>query len=176
MWIGPVRSQEVGAIFQTLPRYRIQNPNPANRIFQKKYLVGWVRDETMGVIATVPMAITTLLTMMRAGDDGLGLGQRICRAPRVRLESAPGGTLGARLEGARAGAVGGTGTGSRRSSSRETGLDVVSMSPFVRAELRRRRGARSRPARSVVSITAAGTITGSSSATVRPAKWAGGSG
>ncbi len=28
----------------------------------------------------------------------------------------------------------------------------------------------------VVSITAAGTITGSSSATVRPAKWAGGSG
>ncbi len=54
-------------------------------------------------------------------------------AARVRLESAPGGTLGARLEGARAGAVGGTGTGSRRSSSRETGLDVVSMSPFVRA-------------------------------------------
>jgi len=88
------------------------------------------------VIATVPMAITTLLTMMRAGDDGLDLGQGICRAPRVRLESAPGGTLGARLEGARAGAVGGTGTGSRRSSSRETGLDVVSMSPFVRAELR----------------------------------------
>ena len=88
------------------------------------------------MIATVPMAITTLLTMMRAGDDGLGLGQGICRAPRVRLESAPGGTLGARLEGARAGAVGGTGTGSRRSSSRKTGLDVVSMSPFVRAELR----------------------------------------
>jgi len=25
------------------------------RIFQKKYLVGWVRDEAMGVIATVPM-------------------------------------------------------------------------------------------------------------------------
>src|SRR2546430_10623999 len=47
-----------------------------------------------------------------------------------------GGTLGARLEGARAGAVGGTGTGSRRSSSRKTGLDVVSMSRVVRAERR----------------------------------------